>query len=169
MGSRYWGSLTLGRLLGVVLTAKLSVHQLITLDFLLACIGAVMLLAVSDSSLSGVYVAAAVMGVGFSTLYPMGILLAESKLKADSAWISRLIAGGTIGSVVLPLLVGLLLADAPLAFAWCEAGFILVQIGSYLVVRALPAPDPAAAEPGSADLGTDADNGATTDDDDSSL
>ena len=69
LGRRYWGSLTLGRLLGVVLTAKLSVHQLITLDFVLACIGAVMLLAVSASSLQGVYVAVAVMGVGFSTLY----------------------------------------------------------------------------------------------------
>ena len=103
----------------------------------------------------------------------MGILLAESKLKADSAWISRLIAGGTIGSVVLPLLVGLLLADAPLAFAWCEAGFILVQIGSYLAVRALPAPGAAEQDDssGSADPGCDADNGANTDtgDDDSSV
>ena len=89
--------------------------------------------------------------------------MAETKLKADSAWISRLIAGGTIGSVVLPLLVGLLLAGAPLAFAWCEAGFILVQIGSYLAVRALPAPGPG--EPGSTDLGDDADDGDTDTDD----
>lgn len=87
---------------------------------------------------SQAFVAVALLGMGLSTLYPMGIMLAEEKLSVTGSWISVFISGGTIGSVVLPLLVGLLLAKAPLALPWAETVFIVSQLLCWLVVKSMP-------------------------------
>eukprot|EP00041_Stephanoeca_diplocostata_P026781 m.727961 g.727961 ORF g.727961 m.727961 type:complete len:516 (-) comp23041_c0_seq2:1959-3506(-) len=135
----YWGLLTFGRLVGAVLTVKLSAVQMMGLDMAFCVLGCLLLLTWGSATVSGAYVAVALLGMGLSTLYPMGIMLAEEKLSVSGSWISVFISGGTIGSVVLPLLVGLLLAKAPLALAWAETGFILSQLLCWLVVKSMPA------------------------------
>ena len=69
--------------------------------------------------------------------YPMGILLAQTRLPLTEKWISRFIAGGTIGAVILPLLVGLSLKDTPQAMSWAVALFIVLQLASYITVAAM--------------------------------
>lgn len=54
----------------------------------------------------------------------MGILLAGRKLHVDPKWTSRFISGGTIGSVALPALVGVALAENSDALPVAEAVFV---------------------------------------------
>ena len=54
----------------------------------------------------------------------MGILLAGRKLPVDPKWTSRFISGGTIGSVALPALVGVALAENADALPVAEALFV---------------------------------------------
>jgi len=132
--SVYWACLTLGRLLGAATTKLLSPTQLIAMDFTLAGIGCIILLTWGAVSLGGAYVGAALIGTGLSTLYPMGIMLAERKVRMTGGWISVFISGGTIGSVALPLVVGLLMTVDHSALAWSTASFVLVQLVSYIFV-----------------------------------
>lgn len=145
--SVYWGCLTLGRLLGAFTTQLLTASQLIAGDFTMASAGCVLLVTWGSNSLVGAYVGTAMLGIGLSTLYPMGIMLAEQKLKMTGGWISVFISGGTIGSVVLPLFVGLLMSIDRNALAWSTAVFVAIQLASYVYVaryKDRTTPEPAA-------------------------
>eukprot|EP00729_Bicosta_minor_P027823 gene27823-11526_t len=64
----------------------------------MSCVGVVIL--VSAKTLGVAYLAASVTGLGLSILYPMGIVLAQTRLPLTEAWTSRFLAGGAIGAVM---------------------------------------------------------------------
>jgi fucose permease len=132
--SVFWACLTLGRLLGAVTSRLATPSQIIASDFTMAGLGCVLLVVWGATSLTGAYIAAGLIGTGLSTLYPMGIMLAQQKLNVTGGWISVFISGGTIGSVVLPLFVGLLMSVSAHALPWAVVVLISLQLGSYLFV-----------------------------------
>ena len=103
----------------------------------MSCVGVVIL--VSAKTLGVAYLAASVTGLGLSILYPMGIVLAQTRLPLTEAWTSRFLAGGAIGAVMAPWLVGELLKKHPAALGpWFELVFILLQVVSYVSVALMP-------------------------------
>ena len=60
------------------------------------------------------------------------------ELPLSSSWVSRFIVGGTIGSVALPALVGIALAESPTAFPAAEGIFVALILLTYLCVARLP-------------------------------
>eukprot|EP00039_Didymoeca_costata_P031440 m.34740 g.34740 ORF g.34740 m.34740 type:complete len:496 (-) comp8771_c0_seq2:22-1509(-) len=134
MTSVYWAMLTFGRLLGVGTSVWLSANQLIGLDFGMCIIGCILLITLGGKDVQVAYFSSGLIGFGLSTLYPMGILLGESRLPLTAKWISRFIAGGTIGSVVVPVIVGLLFKISSMAFSWALLSFIGMQFTCYMTV-----------------------------------
>ena len=102
----------------------------------MSCVGVVIL--VSAKTLGVAYLAASVTGLGLSILYPMGIVLAQTRLPLTEAWTSRFLAGGAIGAVMAPWLVGELLKKHPAALGWSEVVFILLQVVAYVSVALMP-------------------------------
>lgn len=129
----YWGMLTLGRLLGAFTTQIISAADLIAIDFALCGIGCAVIL--MSETIAGAFAAASLIGIGLSTLYPMGIMLAERKLPVTEGWISIFISGGTIGSVVLPTIVGVLLSIASTSLGWTMSAFVTTQLMAYVYVN----------------------------------
>eukprot|EP00729_Bicosta_minor_P022832 gene22832-33082_t len=68
----------------------------------------------------------------------MGIVLAQTRLPLTEAWTSRFLAGGAIGAVMAPWLVGELLKKHPAALGWSEVVFILLQVVAYVSVALMP-------------------------------
>ena len=97
--SIYWGFLTMGRLIGVGTSIIFTPGQLIAGHFGLSAVGVLIL--VSAKTLGMAYFAASVTGLGLSILYPMGIVLAQTRLPLTEAWTSRFLAGGAIGAVMV--------------------------------------------------------------------
>jgi fucose permease len=83
----YWGSLTGGRLLAVLVASWASTSQMITANFA-CCISACVLL-LSLNSAGSLYASGAGIGLGLASLYPSGILLAQTRIPLNSKYISR--------------------------------------------------------------------------------
>jgi fucose permease len=80
----------------------------------------------------------AMIGFGLAPLYPMGIVLAETRIPLTEKWTSRFLAAGAVGGMLVPWFVGMLLRASPTALGWAELGFIVVQVASYRLVARMP-------------------------------
>jgi fucose permease len=134
----FWCFLTLGRLLAVPLGLCVSFHRLTVLSLAVAVAGSLLLVFSFERVwLTGVYISAASLGLGLSPLYPAGIILAQTNFQMTPIWVSRCIAGSTVGMMLMPAIVGALLRYSPRIFSWAVVFFVGVQAGSYCLLLAL--------------------------------
>jgi FHS family Na+ dependent glucose MFS transporter 1 len=141
--SVFWCFLTAGRLLAVPLGLCMSSNMLTALSLAVAAAGALLLVfSFGRVWLTGVYISAASIGIGLAPLYPAGIILAQSKFRMSSTWISRFIAGSTVGMMLMPAIVGTLLHYSPHVFSWAVVFFVSVQAGSFCLLLALSSDSP---------------------------
>ena len=136
--SVYWASLTLGRLVAAVTALRIADETLMRSCFAACGAGCVVLIVVGQSSLTGLYVAAAFLGLGLSALFPMGILLARSRLPVRGKWISRFIAGSDVGSITMPALVGFFVEDHPSAFVIAQVASLSLLLFTFIAMTCLP-------------------------------
>ena len=138
--SAFWGCLLLGRLLSVPLALWITTEQLVAVQFTIAAAAAGLLVTYGQRSLVGLFVAVAGLGLGLAPLYPSGILIARKKLRVSSAWISRFIVGGLVGSALLPALAGATMEKNVAAFGYMEATCVLLCIVCFTIVATMPSP-----------------------------
>ena len=106
----FWVSLTVGRLAGVPLGLWLSLHALTTLSLVLAAVSSGLLVASFEKKwLAGVYASVVGIALGFASLYPAGVILAQNKFQLGPKWISRCIVGNTLVVILSVQLSGVYL------------------------------------------------------------
>jgi MFS transporter, FHS family, Na+ dependent glucose transporter 1 len=132
--STYWAMITIGRLLGVVLALRFSPRTLLLTDFAICLAGAglVVLLPGSTTLLT---VSTILLGLGNATIFPSTINFLERRMTITGRVTSLIFVGVSLGSMVLPWLMGRLFdAVGPDAAITAILVDTLVTIALYLVL-----------------------------------
>jgi FHS family Na+ dependent glucose MFS transporter 1 len=103
--SVFWGALTLGRLLTIPIAGRVRPRYLLMADVLGGMASLLLLLLVPGQSWV-VWVAAFGFGLSMANVYPTLVLLGQRHLHLTAAITSLFMVGGSIGSMVVPLLIG---------------------------------------------------------------
>ncbi|MEO7912823.1 MAG: MFS transporter [Roseiflexaceae bacterium] len=130
--SGFWLALTLGRVLGVVLGLRLASAQLLIISLLGILIGALILvLGVSDraTSIAGVLL----LGLSCGPVFPTALAIVATTARNSAATTSFVLAIGNCGGLIVPALLGVLLATYGSSAA---AGLVLVAALTMLALCA---------------------------------
>lgn len=103
--SVFWGALTLGRLLTIPLANRVRPRYLLLADVLGGVASLLLLLLVPGQSWV-VWVAAFGFGLSMANVYPTLVLLGQRHLHLTAAITSLFMVGGSLGSMVVPWLIG---------------------------------------------------------------
>ena len=103
--SAFWGMLTLGRLLGVVLVRKLGARRLILLNTIGAVLSMSLFLLIPELAV-GVWVAVALLGLSQASIVP-AVFTYAGQLRVLSGSVAGLfVSGASAGAMTIPWLVG---------------------------------------------------------------
>lgn len=103
--SFFWGALTLGRLLSIPLAARLRPPAILAIDFV--GLVAFMVLLLGWSQVPGVaWVASFGFGLSMANVFPTLMTLAEANLPITGRITSWFIVGSSLGSMIIPWLMG---------------------------------------------------------------
>jgi FHS family Na+ dependent glucose MFS transporter 1 len=103
--SAFWGSLTLGRLLGVPVSTKLKPRAMILVDIcgsLLACV----VILVWARALAALWIGSILMGLSIASLFPTSINFAERNMHITGKITSWFLVGSSVGGMFFPWLIG---------------------------------------------------------------
>jgi MFS transporter, FHS family, Na+ dependent glucose transporter 1 len=103
--SVFWGALTLGRLLSIPIAARVRPRYLLLADVVGGIVSLLLLLLVPGVSWV-VWVAAFGFGLSMANVYPTLVLLGRRHLHLTGKITSMFMVGGSLGSMVVPWLIG---------------------------------------------------------------
>lgn len=103
--SVFWSAFTLGRILTVPLSARAKSVEVLAFACAGAIFGLFSILAF-PSSFTVLFASTALIGFALAPVFPMAISLAAKEMRLSGAITSRLLVGASMGSMVLPWLIG---------------------------------------------------------------
>jgi FHS family Na+ dependent glucose MFS transporter 1 len=103
--SAYWGSLTLGRLLGVPVSTKLKPRTMLIVDLGGALISCAVILGGSTSR-AAVWAGTILMGFSIASLFPTSLNFAERNMHITGKVTSFFLVGSSVGSMFFPWVIG---------------------------------------------------------------
>lgn len=103
--SAFWGSFTVGRLLGIPLAARFSPQAILAGD-LLGCVASMAVLLAWPHSVVALWLGSLGVGLAMASIFPTTISLAERRMAITGRAAGWLFAGGSAGSMLLPWLMG---------------------------------------------------------------
>jgi fucose permease len=134
--SAYWGFLTLGRLLGVVLSKKITTLQLLGYAIFGALIGGIAFVTFHGRTSPMIF---AIMAIGFcfGAIYPTTISLTTQAFSQNQGKAVGLVSAfGSIGGTTLPWVAGVFLEKiSPLAFSFFELGILIMLTVLFVLTR----------------------------------
>jgi fucose permease len=129
--SAYWGALGVGRLLGIPMALAMSPQSMIILDMVIVAAGFGLLFFVQFHTII-MWVAACVFGLGMGSIFPSGILWAESYIEITGAASSVFLAASSTGGMVGPALTGYLMDEfTHMCFVYVLFSTSLLSIAIY--------------------------------------
>lgn len=143
--SVFWGAFTFARLLGVPISMHVRPRYILLGDFATAMLGVALILIWPDSSLA-LWAGSVLTGFGMASIIPVILSLAERRMVITGRVTSFFFAGGSVGGMTLPWLIGQFFE--PLGPSVAMWGILLSLIAATLVllvilkttrVRAVPA------------------------------
>ena len=108
--SFFWGSLTLGRLLSIPLTARLHPKALLS-GALAGCLLSLAVLIIGQNSSAALWVGTIGLGLSMSVIFPTTLALAEDTLSLSGKMTSYFFIGASLGGMSIPWLIGQLFED----------------------------------------------------------
>jgi len=105
LNSAFWGAFTLGRLLGVGLSARLR-PQTILLGDVAGSLAAFAVLLAWPGSPAALWAGSILLGLSIASVFATGVAFAERQVHLSGALMGWIFVGGGIGGMVLPWLVG---------------------------------------------------------------
>ena len=105
MNSIFWGALTLGRLLSILLARKLAPSKILIGNFVLAILFLGLIL-ISPRNGTIVWVTSAGLGLSLSSVFPTILALGESRMKITGKITGLFFLGSSLGGTLLPMLMG---------------------------------------------------------------
>jgi fucose permease len=103
--SAYWGSLTLGRLISVLIALRLKTRTILLLD-LVGCIFAVILLLAVPYSSNAAWIGTIILGFSIAALLPTSLTFAGENMDITGRVMRWFIIGIGVGNMFFPWLIG---------------------------------------------------------------
>lgn len=103
--SGYWGSFTLGRLLGIWVSTRMKPLTILLLD-LVGCIASVGLILLFQESALFLWIGTILFGIAQASIFPTFLTLAEERMHVTGTIAGLFLVGAGLGSMILPWLIG---------------------------------------------------------------
>jgi FHS family Na+ dependent glucose MFS transporter 1 len=103
--SAYWGTFTLGRLLGVWVSTRLRPAQILVADFL-GCLASACVILLWRDSVLALWGGAIGLGLFTASVFPTLMMLAGERMHVTGAMTGWFLAGASIGGMVTPWGIG---------------------------------------------------------------
>ena len=103
--SAFWGSLTLGRLLGVPVVALVKPRVILLASFTGAAAGFALMLA-APGSLAALWTGTVLVGLSIASMVPICFTFAGSCIDMSGRVASWFMVGGSVGTMLIPWLIG---------------------------------------------------------------
>jgi len=145
--SAFWGSFTLGRLLGVWVSTRARSQTILFIDLLGCAISTIIIMAWKDSNLA-LWIGTIGLGVSMASFFPTIFMLAGERMEITGTITGWFLVGSGAGSMLLPWLIGQIFAfTSPKAMTTVllvDIVAIVVVLFLFLTQRAALMPKPAA-------------------------
>jgi fucose permease len=112
VNSMFWGGLVVGRLIAVPLALRLKAAGMLRLD-LAGAAAAIALIAIFQDSTVALWIGTIVLGMSIASMIPSSINYAGERMPITGQITALFLIGGSLGSTILPLVVGQLYGDEP--------------------------------------------------------
>jgi fucose permease len=143
--SVFWGAFTFARLLGVPISMRVRPRYILLGDFAVAMLGVALILAWSGSSLV-LWVGSVLTGFGMASIIPVILSLAERRMVITGRVTSFFFAGGSVGGMTLPWVIGQFFESiGPSVAMW---GILLSLMAATVVLLVILKTTPVRAAPG---------------------
>lgn len=103
--SGYWGSFTLGRLLGIWVSTKAKPLTILMLDFVGCILSLGLILLFRESSLM-LWTGTILFGISQASIFPTFLTLSEERMHVTGTVAGLFLVGAGIGGMILPWLIG---------------------------------------------------------------
>lgn len=134
VNSMFWGGLVVGRLVAIPLALRLRAGSMLQIDLLGAGAG-IALIALLPGSTVALWIGTIVLGMSIASMIPSSINFAGERMPITSQITALFLVGGSLGSTVLPLIVGQLYGDGaaarPEMMVYVTAGAVVAAIALF--------------------------------------
>ena len=103
--SAFWGALTIGRFLSVLLAAYIKPATMLIID-LIGCILSICVVVFGAGSVTALWIGTCGLGLFMASIFPAAINLAEHRMTITGKITSWFFVGGSLGGMTLPLIIG---------------------------------------------------------------
>jgi len=131
------GAFALGRFLGIFVTLKVPPMIILCGNMLLIIGASAVLLLFSGYSLTYMWAGCAILGFGYSTIFPSFIAFMERHLIFTDFLGAVILVGGSVVAMIYPTIVGMLIEQVPLVFTYMNFFTAAVCSVSLLLLRQL--------------------------------
>jgi len=101
----FWGALTLGRLLAVPISTRVS-STAILVTSLLGCIASVMVILFGQGSMTAIWIGTLGLGLSMAAIFPTTLTFVEQHIQITGQITSFFFVGSSLGGMTLPWLIG---------------------------------------------------------------
>ena len=109
LNSIFWGTFTLGRLLGIWISTRLRSQTILFMDILGCAIGIAVIMLWKDSS-AALWIGTIMLGLSMASVFPTFIILAGERMQVTGAITGWFLVGSGTGGMLLPWLLGQIFA-----------------------------------------------------------
>ena len=127
--SAYWGSFTLGRLLGIWVSTRARPITMLVLDFV-GCVVSLGLILLFRESVIILWIGTVLFGIAQASIFPTFITLAEERMHVTGTITGLFLVGAGVGGMILPWLIGQ-------AFEQVGAGAMMSMIFISVILNSL--------------------------------
>jgi FHS family Na+ dependent glucose MFS transporter 1 len=135
INSLYWGALTLGRLITVILAKKIKPGKILIGNFLISAMSLGLILLMPANPLA-VWLGSAGVGLGLSSVFPTLLVLAETRLKITGSVTSMFFLGSSLGGMVIPMLLGQIFEYLG-TYQVMTTMFVLMVVGFFVLLSVI--------------------------------
>ena len=137
VNSMFWGGLVVGRLVAIPLALRLRAGSMLQIDLLGAGAG-IALIALLPGSTMALWIGTIVLGMSIASMIPSSINFAGERMPITSQITALFLVGASLGSTVLPLVVGQLYGDGaaarPEMMVYVTAGAVVAAITLFVAM-----------------------------------
>jgi MFS transporter, FHS family, Na+ dependent glucose transporter 1 len=131
--SVFWGSFTLGRLLGIWVSTQMRTQMILFMDLIGCAISAILIMLWKDSALA-LWLGTFGLGISMASIFPTFMMLAGERMQITGAMTGWFLVGSGAGSMFLPWLIGqIFAATGPKAMTTVLLIDIVVMLGVLLL------------------------------------
>ena len=130
-------AITVGRVLNIFLTIKLSTKTMLFINYFFMILGNCILMTIGTYSLNGVYVGCCLLGYGISNTYPMMITFVDDRIKMSNKIMSLIHLSTAFLMTINPYLLGKFLNTNPTYYIGLNLSTISISFTIYILLFVL--------------------------------